>query len=147
MKKVISHSEKETKDLGRRLGRACCGGEIFALSGDLGVGKTKFIQGLAAGLGIKRRVNSPTFNIWKIYKIRNNRVAVKNPVKIFCHLDAYRLGSAKDLISLGVEEYFFRPDTVVAIEWAERVRGIWPKGTKTITIERRSSKERGIKIK
>lgn len=133
--KVISKNEKETLTLGAALGRACRGGEVFALLGELGVGKTKFLQGLAKGLGVKGRVNSPTFNIWKMYKIKDRGARVK----IFCHLDAYRLRRARDLASLGVEEYFSRPDTVVAIEWAEKVKKIWPEGVKIIKIRQKGN--------
>lgn len=134
--KKISKNEQETLAFGAALGRACRGGEVFALTGELGAGKTKLAQGLARGLGVIGRVNSPTFNIWKIYKIRGKEARVK----VFCHLDAYRLGSARDLTSLGVEEYFSRPDTVTVIEWAEKVKEIWPKGVKIIKIRQKADK-------
>jgi len=142
MKKVISHSEKETKDLGRRLGRACCGGEIFALSGELGSGKTRFAQGLASGLKIKNRVNSPTFNIMKVY-----RVPGRGPIKTFCHIDAYRLGAKSNLLAIGWEEFLSDKSTVCAVEWAERIRKKLP-GKKIIKIifKNLNEQERLIKL-
>lgn len=129
-KTVITNSEQETFDFGRQLGKNCRGGEVFVLIGDLGAGKTKLIQGLAAGLGVRESVNSPTFNILKLYKIAESRRAVKE----FCHIDAYRLRAAADLAALGAVEYFYSPDTVTAIEWADRVRSLWPTGAKLIQI-------------
>lgn len=137
--KIKTKNAKETKKVGYQLGQAARGGEVFALIGELGAGKTCFLQGLAQGLGVKGRVNSPTFNIWKVYRARGGR--------IFCHLDAYRLHSAKDLLNLGINEYLSRPDVVVAIEWAEKVKSIWPKKTRAIEIKRLSEEERMIEIK
>lgn len=128
MKKITTHNEKETYNLGVRLGRKCRGGEVFALIGELGAGKTKLTQGLAIGLGVKARVNSPTFNILKVYKTARRGAKVK----YFCHIDAYRLNSGKDLAALGVKEFFASPETVTAIEWAEKVKKIWPRRVKII---------------
>lgn len=142
MEKIVTKNEKETKALGQILGAQFEGGEVLALCGDLGAGKTKFLQGLAKGLGIKGRVNSPTFNILKLYKINGN----KN-VKAFCHIDAYRLHSEKDLISLGVEEFFKDKKTVTAIEWAEKVKKIWPKNAIIIEIKHLNENSREIRVK
>jgi tRNA threonylcarbamoyladenosine biosynthesis protein TsaE len=137
MKTIITKNEQETFDFGVSLGQACQGGEVFALSGDLGSGKTKLLQGLAVGLGIGTQVNSPTFNILKLYKSRGK-------VKSFCHIDAYRLRSEQDLISLGIEEFFNSPQTVTAIEWAEKVKKIWPQRTKIINIKSLDENRRRI---
>jgi tRNA threonylcarbamoyladenosine biosynthesis protein TsaE len=142
MKKVITKNEKETFAYGFNLANTLQGGEILALYGNLGAGKTKFLQGLAKGLGVKGQVNSPTFNILKLYKISGNK-----KIKSFCHIDAYRLSSEKDLITLGVEEYFQNKETVTAIEWAEKIKNIWPKKTIMVDIKHLSEKERIIKIK
>ena len=146
MDKIITKSELATLRLGEKLGRQCIGGEVFMLSGDLGAGKTKLLQGLAAGLGVKSKVNSPTFNILKVYKIASQK-KLKSHTKVFCHIDAYRLNSGADLISLGVQEYFDSPETVTAIEWAEKVKEIRPKGARVIKIKARSEREREIVIK
>ena len=142
MEKIVTKNEKETQALGYELGSHLKGGEVLALCGELGAGKTKFLQGLAKGLGIKGRVNSPTFNILKLYKINGN----KN-VKAFCHIDAYRLHSEKDLISLGVEEFFKDNKTVTAIEWAEKVKKIWPKNIISIELVHVSESSREIRVK
>ncbi|NCN99714.1 tRNA (adenosine(37)-N6)-threonylcarbamoyltransferase complex ATPase subunit type 1 TsaE [Candidatus Falkowbacteria bacterium] len=134
--KIISVNEDETFAWGESLGKKCQGGEVFLLFGDLGVGKTKLLQGLAKGLGVKGIVNSPTFNILKIYHAQ--------VVKEFCHVDAYRLNSADDLESLGIQEFFDSKETVTAIEWAEKVKKIWPQGAKQIRIKFLSEKYREI---
>ena len=95
MDKIITNSEQETFAFGLSLGRLCRGGEIFALCGDLGAGKTKLVQGLAEGLGVKDRITSPTFNILKVYK-------ASGKIGNFYHIDAYRLRSEKDLAALGI---------------------------------------------
>jgi len=124
-KKIITSSELETYKLGQAEGNNCSGGEIYLLCGDLGAGKTKFTQGLAAGLGIKDRVNSPTFNILKLYKVGGK-------VKSLCHVDTYRLQSEKDLELLGISEFFASSKTVTVIEWAEKIKKIWPSGARIV---------------
>jgi len=118
MKEVITRSPEETFALGENLGKACQGGETILLLGNLGAGKTCLTQGIAYGLGVKGKVNSPTFNIMKIYKIK---------VGVLCHIDAYRLNSGHDLEMIGIDDYLEKKDAVVVIEWAEKVKDIWPK--------------------
>lgn len=141
MEKFSSKNEQETLAFGKNFAKKLKGGEVLALFGDLGAGKTKFLQGLAEGLGVKNKVNSPTFNILKIYKTKK-----ESKVKTFCHIDAYRLSSEKDLIALGIEEYFQDKDTVTAIEWAENVLRILPRKRINIKIEHivGNDAERGI---
>ena len=144
MKPIITKNETETFNLGRELGKKCRGGEIFILNGDLGAGKTRLVQGLAQGLGVKAKVNSPTFNIIKVYSIKG---AVGNKrAKVFCHIDTYRLRSVHDLIFLGVEEFFSDPGTVTAIEWGEKVKEIWPKRAVVINIKMLDENSREISI-
>jgi len=142
MEKIVTTSEKQTWEAGFALGKSLQGGEVLAMYGDLGAGKTKFLQGLSKGLGVKSQVNSPTFNILKLYKV----IANKN-IKSFCHIDAYRLHSEKDLLSLGIEEYFQDDKTVTAIEWAEKIENILPKKTITIKIRHLEEERREITIK
>lgn len=137
MEKIITNNQANTKSFGEAIGRACYGGEVFALSGDLGAGKTTFLQGLAKGLGVVIPVNSPTFNILKIYKTKKGSL-----VKSFCHIDAYRLRSAKDLEALGIVEFLADKKMVVAVEWAEKVKGVFPKKTIRIKAKLISDKER-----
>jgi tRNA threonylcarbamoyladenosine biosynthesis protein TsaE len=106
-----SHSAAETEALGEAWGRAAHGGGVFALSGDLGAGKTALVRGLARGLGCPGRVHSPTFTLVNEY--RGGRWPL-------FHLDLYRLESPAALTSAGLEE-FFQADAVTVIEWAERL--------------------------
>lgn len=117
-KTYISHSPEETFSLGRELGQSLRGGEILALYGDLGAGKTAFVQGVAAGLGVKATVNSPTFTIMKLYPVK------KGEIKRLCHIDAYRLSQSKELLDIGASDYLGAADTVTALEWAERVESV-----------------------
>ncbi len=108
---IISYSPADTERLGEQLGRAARRGLVIALSGDLGAGKTQFVRGLARGLGISRRVHSPTFTLVNEYG--------GGRLKLF-HLDLYRLETAEQILSAGIEEYL-KPDGVSVIEWAERL--------------------------
>ncbi|MEI6835239.1 MAG: tRNA (adenosine(37)-N6)-threonylcarbamoyltransferase complex ATPase subunit type 1 TsaE [Candidatus Falkowbacteria bacterium] len=126
MKQFITSTPEETFVFGENLGKNCQGGEVFLLSGDLGAGKTCLTQGLARGLGVKGKVNSPTFNIMKIYKTKIGHL---------CHIDAYRLNSGSDLKMIGLDDYLEKKDTVVVIEWAEKVKSVWPKNRIRIKIK------------
>jgi len=112
--KVLSHSPKETIDLGKRLSRWLKKGDVIFLFGDLGSGKTTFVKGLADGLGANRNeINSPSFVLIKEFKAR---------LPLF-HFDLYRLKGLEDFFELGFEEYLFS-DGVSVIEWAERLKGL-----------------------
>lgn len=113
--RCLSASEDETRDLGRTLGARLSGGEVLALVGGLGAGKTRFVQGLAQGLGVEpRRVASPTF------AIRHDHVGRLALI----HVDFYRLRDPDEVDRLGILE---TPDqAVIAIEWADRLPGILP---------------------
>jgi tRNA threonylcarbamoyladenosine biosynthesis protein TsaE len=111
MATFISHSPAETEALGEKFGRAAERGWVIALSGDLGAGKTQFVRGLARGLEIPGRVHSPTFTLVNEYG--------GGRLKLF-HLDLYRLETAAQILSAGIEE-FLQPDGVGVIEWAERI--------------------------
>jgi tRNA threonylcarbamoyladenosine biosynthesis protein TsaE len=111
MTTLISHSPEETEALGEKFGRAAERGFVFALSGDLGAGKTQFVKGLARGLEISARVHSPTFTLVNEYG--------GGRLKLF-HLDLYRLETPAQILSAGIEE-FLSPDGVAVIEWAERI--------------------------
>lgn len=145
-KKTIKNSRslQETFDLGFSIGKMCQGGEVFLLNGDLGAGKTSFLQGLGSGLNIKTRVNSPTFNILKLYKAKKSKDDTR--LLHFCHIDAYRLNSGKDLENIGISEYLEDKKTVTAIEWADRVKSIWPKSYTKIDLEINGEEKRKIII-
>jgi len=109
---IISDSPEETIEVGRKLGSQLKGGEVIAVCGALGSGKTHLIKGLAVGAGAEdsRRVNSPTFVIVKEYAGR---------LDIY-HIDAYRLNSIAEFEMLGFDDYC-RPQSVVLIEWADKI--------------------------
>lgn len=109
---VHSGSPQETVNLGRAIGETLRGGELVELCGPLGAGKTQLAKGLALGLGVPddEPVVSPTFVLVREYQGR----------LVFCHCDAYRLTSTEELLALGIEEMLDGPDTVIAIEWADR---------------------------
>lgn len=117
-KVFTTESFEETRRLGENFAKNLKGGEIIALYGELGSGKTTFVQGLARGLGIKRRIISPTFIIVRSYKAKPS---------FFYHVDLYRIESAKDIESLGLAETIDDKTSVVAIEWAEKMKGLLPK--------------------
>ena len=123
MNKITTHSEKETFDFAGSYAKKLLGGEVIGLVGELGAGKTVFTKGLAAGLGVKENVNSPTFVLMKIYEIRDPRSIIRNLI----HIDAYRLAKPEELSAIGAPEYFGRPDTVTVIEWADKVKNFLPK--------------------
>jgi tRNA threonylcarbamoyladenosine biosynthesis protein TsaE len=106
----ISHSPAETEALGESWGRMAQSGQIIALSGDLGAGKTQLVKGIARGLGISSRVHSPTFTLVNVYS--GGRLTL-------FHLDLYRLETREQIFSAGLEEYL-NPAGVTVIEWAER---------------------------
>jgi tRNA threonylcarbamoyladenosine biosynthesis protein TsaE len=112
---VESHSPADTYKLARHLLKQLPARAVLGLHGDLGSGKTCFVQGLAAALGVDRPVTSPTFTL--IHEYRGNRRLV--------HVDLYRLRGPDDAADLGLEEYF-DADGIVAIEWAERADAVLP---------------------
>lgn len=111
MATFTSHSPEETLALGEAWGRAARRGDVFALSGDLGAGKTQLVKGIARGLGSAARVHSPTFTLLNQYD--GGRLAL-------FHLDLYRLDSPPQIIGAGLEPYLANPDGVTVVEWAER---------------------------
>ena len=125
----ITRSPQETFLRGADVGRSARPGDIYALEGDLGAGKTVFTQGIAEGLGIKDPVNSPTFTILQVYE--GGRLPLY-------HFDAYRLEDPEELAETGYEEYFYG-EGVTVIEWASRVEECLPPDCVHITINRDDS--------
>lgn len=114
-KTITTNSEAETFKMAEKLAGRLKGGEVIGLYGDLGAGKTVFSQGLCAGLGCEKKVQSPTFVLLKVYPVQNKKI------KQICHIDAYRVTSFKDLETIGAEEYLKDKNTVVLIEWAGKL--------------------------
>jgi tRNA threonylcarbamoyladenosine biosynthesis protein TsaE len=110
---------------------------VLGLSGDLGSGKTTFVQGLAHALGIQNRIVSPTFILMRSYQIEDG---------IFYHIDTYRLDQnpEKELNGLGFEEICENSKNIVVVEWAEKVKSILPSDTIYISFEYLSDSERKI---
>ncbi len=119
----ITNNFEETQNLGKEFAKTLKGGELVALYGNLGGGKTTFVQGLALGLGIKRRIISPTFIIIRSYKIKNN---IQN-LKLLYHVDLYRMETADDTRGLGIDEIIGNSNNIVVVEWAEKMRNFLPK--------------------
>ncbi|MCF7906793.1 tRNA (adenosine(37)-N6)-threonylcarbamoyltransferase complex ATPase subunit type 1 TsaE [Patescibacteria group bacterium] len=138
-----SHSPQETIKLAKKTALKLKGGDVLALHGNLGAGKTVFAQGIAQGLKIKKNVNSPTFTLMKIYPLSSN----KN-LKNFCHIDAYRLNSEEELMAIGALDFLRQKETITIIEWAEKIKNILPEDHISVKIENgHQESERIIKIK
>ena len=118
------------------------GALVLGLEGELGSGKTTFLQTLARELRVKEKVLSPTFVIMKKYGIPENRRGLKN----FYHFDCYRLGNSKEILSLGFEEIIKGKKNLVAIEWAEKIKDILPKDAIWLKFEHLGEEKRKIKI-
>lgn len=118
---------------------------VVGLYGNLGTGKTAFSKAVARVLGIKRKVNSPTFVIIKKYKIPKN--SIYNKYKYFIHMDAYRLKNERELARLGWNEIISNKEHLVFIEWPEQIKKAMPKGHKKIYISYLKDGKRKFKIK
>ena len=127
-KKLTIYAEcpEDTFELGRSLGQAAKAGQVYTLIGDLGVGKTVFTQGFAAGLGLTEPVNSPTFTILQIYE--EGRLP-------FYHFDVYRIGDVEEMEEIGYEDCFYGQGVSI-IEWANLIEEILPEHYRRVTIEK-----------
>lgn len=121
-----SNSAEETRALGKRMGEEAQAGDVIALTGDLGVGKTVFTKGIAEGLGVKEPVSSPTFTILQEY--RSGRVPLY-------HFDVYRIGDPEEMDEVGFDDYIYG-DGLCLIEWAELISDLMPEHYRQITIEK-----------
>jgi tRNA threonylcarbamoyladenosine biosynthesis protein TsaE len=120
--KKTTKSAQGTKKLAQDIAKGLKGGEVFALSGDLGAGKTTFVQGLAEFFGIAALVTSPTYTLIQEYEITDSRLAIKKLV----HVDCYRLDSYQELLDIGIQDYYDDPESVMIIEWAEKAKPAIP---------------------
>lgn len=152
-KKYITNSPKQTQKFGEKtakdvlaLRRSAPQDEnnsavIFGLSGNLGGGKTTFLQGFARGLNIKEKILSPTFVIQKRFSLKNRYF------KNFYHIDCYRLKNQKDVLELGLKDIIKDPENIVAIEWPEKIKKALPKAAIFIDFKFIDKNKREIKIK
>jgi len=132
MEKRVTKGALETQAFAKEIAKTVKNGAIVALYGDLGSGKTTFVQGLAAGLGIHQRIVSPTFIIMRSYD------------KNFYHVDLYRTETEKDIEGLGLPEIMEDSESIVVIEWPERMEALLPKHTKRMYFKYRNDTEREI---
>lgn len=137
MRTITTSSVEKTQKLAADFARKLKKGDVVALSGGLGAGKTTFVKGMARALGVKEFVKSPTFNLLHIYQ------AKKFPL---FHFDFYRLETV-DLDELGFEEYFYKPDGITVLEWAEKVKTALPRGAKRVSLKYVSEEKRSISFK
>lgn len=133
---LVSTSPEETEAAGERLGRTLGPGDVVALVGELGAGKTCFIQGLVRGLGVTTHATSPTFVLINQYRGR---------VPVY-HVDAYRTESLAELQDLGLPE-LFAGDGVTVVEWADKLLPLLPPGTIEVTIAGVGDEPRKIMIR
>lgn len=135
MAKYLTHSEEETKKLAQNFAKKFKKG-VIALIGELGAGKTTFVQGFAQGLGIKEKIISPTFVLIRQHQIPNSH-------KILFHVDLYRL---ENLQNLGHKEILSNSNNIVLIEWAEKAHKVLPKNTTYIIFEKLDQNRQSVKI-
>lgn len=124
MKQYITQNSSQTVALGERFAKTCRSGDVLAFFGNIGMGKTTFIKGLAHGLGITADVTSPTFSLVNEYKGNN---------KVLYHFDMYRINTWDDLYSTGFFDYL-QTDAIMAIEWSENIENALPENTTCIWI-------------
>lgn len=136
-KEYLTKNPNQTKKLGEALAKKILktrprkGAFIIGLEGDLGGGKTTFLQGFAKGLGIKEKILSPTFIIMRRFRIRVNSRKFAD----FYHIDCYRIQRPKEILELGFKEIISNSKNLVAIEWAERIKKILPKNVFILKFE------------
>ena len=129
-----TNSPEETADLANKLGQKIREGTVLCLEGDLGAGKTLFVQSLAKTLGVEGEVTSPTFNLMNIYE----------GICPIYHFDLYRLETEEELDEIGFYEYTEEPEGIVVIEWPDKFPESMPEDYIKVSIERTSEKGRSL---
>lgn len=143
-KKYITKNYKQTQKLGEKFAKEILkfppqkSAIVLALCGNLGGGKTTFLQGFAKGLGIKEKILSPTFVIQKRFKFKNGN---------FYHIDCYRLKDSKEILELDFKKLILNPENIIAIEWPEKIKKLLPKNTIFIDFKFVDENKRSILIK
>ncbi len=150
MKTIITNSFKETQELGFEFAQKLKGGEVIALHGDLGSGKTTFVQGLAEGLGIKQKIISPTFIIMRTYTISNpqsiRQAQDGSAIHNFYHVDLYRIEGEEDVEGLGLLDLFDDKENIVVVEWPEKIENLLPSTRVDLYFEYVGDEEREIRF-
>lgn len=131
------------KKAGGEFSKKLSGGEVVCLFGELGSGKTTFAQGMARGFGVRGRLNSPTFNILKVYYLKKG---ANGKIRRLYHIDCYRLSRARELRDLGFEEWLGDKQGVVVVEWADKLEEILPKQRIEIRFRVVNERTREIRI-
>lgn len=130
MIEVATKNARQTQKIARLLAEEIKprehGAVVIALEGELGAGKTTFVQGFARALGVRENVLSPTFVLMKIYDLKQESRIKNQGFRYFVHIDCYRIKSSKDLVHLGLKDILKDRDAVVLIEWPERIKKILP---------------------
>jgi|SRR3989338_7216290 len=152
MKKFVSNNPEESRKFARDLAANLMsrsrldisgGALVLALMGDLGSGKTTFAQAFAEGLGVKEKVKSPTFIIFRKSKVADKKWQEK-VFKYFYHFDVYRINSEKEILNLGWEEIISNPENIVLVEWADKIEKILPKNSVKINFKHLKGDKREI---
>jgi tRNA threonylcarbamoyladenosine biosynthesis protein TsaE len=139
---IISHSPDQTRAIGALVGKVVSRGSLLLLSGDIGAGKTTFVQGLARPLQTGDQIQSPTFTIVAEHA---GTGADGKALRLY-HIDLYRLEGAGDLDSVGLDEYLNDPDGVTVIEWPERGRDWLPKEYLLIDLQTVADTKRNLRM-
>ena len=155
MKKFVSNNPEESKKIAKNLAappmsrsRLDIGGGalVLALTGDLGSGKTIFAQAFAEALGVKEKVKSPTFIIFRKSKIIPLLAGQNSKFRYFYHFDVYRINSEKEILNLGWEEIISNPKNIVLVEWADKIENILPKNSIKINFKHLKGDKREMEI-
>jgi len=143
----LSYSANQTKILGKKLAQSILKfplkkkAIVVALKGELGSGKTTFLQGFAKGLGIKDKILSPTFVILKNFQLPTSKF------QYFYHIDCYRIKKPEEILTLGFKEIVSNPKNIIVIEWAEKMNKILPKESIILDFKFKREREREIAVK
>jgi tRNA threonylcarbamoyladenosine biosynthesis protein TsaE len=136
MRECVTYAESQTRAVAASIGASLLPGDILLLFGELGAGKTTFVQGLARGMGLEDNVTSPTFTLIQEYGPPDNKLV---------HVDPYRLESETELSGIGFEDYLDRK-AALAVEWSERLGSLTPPERLEIHIERLEGDRRRIRL-
>lgn len=134
---IKTTSAAETQDFGAEFAKRLSPGVVVCLYGDLGAGKTTLVQGIARGLGIKKRLISPTFILVRRYKLS---------IGYLYHIDLYRLQNVDEVKAIGIEELLADPTNILLIEWPERIESLLPKRYWKVQLKTIDEKTRSIEM-